>query len=173
MRLAFVQKTSCRFTSFRLRSFYFAQKTSENLTMNRNIHKSRIRTFHTFIHIQPSIHPCIEPHLPACQNYTSQLSSHGLAQLLAPLNSSPNSLVDHLLQTSSLETLNRSMSSTVRARDITAELLGLLRRRDEHAAGSQAGLGGEARGLLERQALRDGAGDQVLDHHEEVGWAGT
>jgi hypothetical protein len=135
---------------------------TKNLQTNRS-HSTSTKKFvffyiHTFSHSfsHPSEHkPLEEP--------KSKLTSHHFTQLLAPLNRSPNSPIDHLLQTSRLEALNRSVGGAVRARDVAAQLLGLLGRRDEHAAGAQAGLGGEARGLLERQALRHGARDQILD----------
>lgn len=103
----------------------------------------------------------------------TDLRSHGLAELLAAADSSADSLVDHLLKTSSLEALDGSMGSAVGAGDIAAKLLGLLRRRNEHASSTETGLGGETSSLLDGKALCDSAGNEVLDHHEEVGGTGS
>jgi len=87
----------------------------------------------------------------------TDLSRHGLAELLAAADSSADSLVDHLLKTSSLEALNGSVSGTVGAGDIAAKLLGLLGRRDEHASGTETSLCGETSSLLDGEALCDSA----------------
>ena len=103
----------------------------------------------------------------------THLSRHGLAELLATAHSSADSLVDHLLKTSSLEALDGSVSGTVGAGNVAAKLLGLLRRRNKHASGTETSLCGETCSLLDGEALRNSAGDEVLDHHEEVGRAGS
>ena len=103
----------------------------------------------------------------------TDLSRHGLAEVLAAADSSANSLVNNFLKTSSLEALDGSVSGSVGAGDIAAKLLGLLGRRDKHASGTETGLRGETSSLLDGETLRDGAGDEVLDHHEEVSWAGS
>ena len=103
----------------------------------------------------------------------TDLSRHGLAEVLAAADSSANSLVNNFLKTSSLEALDGSVSGSVGAGDIAAKLLGLLGRRDKHASGTETSLRGETSSLLDGETLRDGAGDEVLDHHEEVSWAGS
>lgn len=103
----------------------------------------------------------------------TDLRSHGLAELLAAVDSSADSLVDHLLKTSSLEALDGSVGGSIGAGDITAKLLGLLRRRDKHASSTETGLCGETSSLLDGETLCDSAGDEVLDHHEEVGGTGS
>lgn len=65
------------------------------------------------------------------------------------------------------------MGGSVGAGDVLSQLGWLLGRLNKHLAGAEAGLLGEAGGLLLRQTKADTAGDEMLDKGEEVGGART
>jgi hypothetical protein len=104
---------------------------------------------------------------------TTTYLSHRLAELLTAGDCSSDSLIDHLLEASGFEALDGRVSSTVRAGDVATKLFRLIRRRHEHLSCSKAGLRRKTSGLLDWEALRNSAGNEVLDHHEKVGWAGS
>lgn len=89
----------------------------------------------------------------------SSLLRHLPPQLLTPQHRRPYRFVNNTLQPTRPETLQRGMRGAIRTGDVPAQLRRLLRGGNQHATGSHARLRGEARGLLQRQTLRDRAGD--------------
>lgn len=82
-------------------------------------------------------------------------------------------LVYDLLKALGLEGLQGGVCRAVGAGDVLAELRRVVGRLHKHLAGTKAGLAGQPGGLVPRQTQRNGTGNQVLNHVEEVGWAGA
>ena len=114
----------------------------------------------------PHFHPCL-------LLFFALLVSQGLSELLSPRSRSLDGGVDDLVEPTLLQHLQAGEGGTVGASDVLAQLSGRLWRLGEHLAGAQAGLGGQAGGLLLGEAEGCGAGDEVLDHGEEVCGAGA
>ncbi|TKW58381.1 hypothetical protein CTA1_5180 [Colletotrichum tanaceti] len=105
---------------------------------------------------------------PTADGRNPSLVAQGLPELLAAGRRGLDGLVDDVLEAGGLEALQRGVRRAVGAGDVLAQLAGRLGRLDEHLAGAEAGLGGQALRLVGREAEADGAGDEVLDHGEEL-----
>lgn len=110
-----------------------------------------------------------------CIAFYFPVSHHnlGLTQLLRPARRRLDRFVHNLLEPGLLKAHQRRVCCAVGAGDVLSELAGLLGGLDQHLAGAHARLLGQSVGLFGGEAELDGAGDEVLDHGEEVCGAGT